>query len=100
MTTETPSASTTELGTTTGRDPGDRELGAGHRDGDPEQAADEAQQGRLHEELAEDRAARGADGLADADLAGPLGDRDQHDVGDPDPADQQADRRHGRRAGR
>jgi hypothetical protein len=24
--------------------------------------------------------------LADADLAGPLGDRDQHDVGDPDAA--------------
>ena len=29
--------------------------------------------------------------LADADLAGPLGDRDQHDVGDAESADQQAD---------
>ena len=34
---------------------------------------------------------RRADGLAQPDLAGPLGHRDQHDVHDPDPADEQAD---------
>ena len=34
----------------------------------------------------------GADGLADADLAGPLADRDQHDVHDPDAADDERDR--------
>ena len=33
----------------------------------------------------------GTDGHADADLAGPLGDGDQHDVHDADAADQQAD---------
>ena len=33
-----------------------------------------------------------ADRLADADLAGPLADRDQHDVHDPDAADDQRDR--------
>ncbi len=33
----------------------------------------------------------GADGEADADLARPLGHRDQHDVHDADAADEQAD---------
>jgi hypothetical protein len=33
------------------------------------------------------------DRLADADLPGPFGDRDQHDDGHPDPADDQRDRR-------
>src|SRR5437870_1870270 len=33
----------------------------------------------------------GADRLADADLAGALGDRDQHDVHDPDAADEQGE---------
>lgn len=46
---------------------------------------------RLQQELLQDRPAGGADGLADADLAGPLGHRNQHDVGDPDPADDQRD---------
>ncbi len=35
--------------------------------------------------------ALGADGLADADFAGPLGDRYQHDVHDADAADEQRD---------
>ena len=47
---------------------------------------------RLDEELGEDVAATRADRLADADLAGPLADRDQHDVHDPDAADDQRDR--------
>ena len=38
---------------------------------------------------------RCADGPADADLAGPLGDRGQHDVHDADAADEQADARDG-----
>ena len=37
----------------------------------------------------------GADRLADADLAGPLGDGDEHDVHDADAADEQRDRRDG-----
>ena len=44
------------------------------------------------EELGQDVPAAGADRLADADLAGPLGDRDEHDVHDPDAADDQRDR--------
>ena len=54
-------------------------------------AAERREEDRLDEELAEDVPAPGAEGLAQADLARPLGDRDQHDVHDPDPADQQAD---------
>ena len=50
------------------------------------------QRERLDQELGEDVAAPGADRLADADLAGPLADRDQHDVHDPDAADDQRDR--------
>src|SRR4029079_18155998 len=50
---------------------------------DPDQAADKRQRHGLDEELAEDVAAAGAEGLANADLAGPLADRDQHDVHDP-----------------
>ena len=60
---------------------------------DPEQraerAADEPEDGGLHEELAPDDAGRGAEGLAEPDLADALGHRDQHDVHDPDAADQQ-----------
>ena len=66
------------------------------RDDEPDehadQAADQRQRQRLDEELAEDVPAPGAEGLADADLAGPLADRDQHDVHDPDPADDERDR--------
>ena len=58
---------------------------------DADQAAEERQVQRLDEELLEDVASAGADRLADADLAGPLGDRDQHDVHDPDAADDQRD---------
>ena len=43
------------------------------------------------EKLPEDVASAGADGQADADLAGPLGHRDEHDVHDPDAADHQRD---------
>ena len=43
------------------------------------------------EELREDIEPLGPDRHADADLARPLGHRDEHDVGDADPADDQAD---------
>ena len=46
---------------------------------------------RLDEELADDLPALGADGAADADLAGSLGDRGEHDVHDADAADKEAD---------
>ena len=43
---------------------------------------------RLYEELTHDVAAPGANGEPDADLAGALGDRDQHDVHHADTTDQ------------
>ena len=64
----------------------------GEADDDADEAAEERQGQRLDEELGEDVAAARADRLADADLARPLADRDQHDVHDPDAADDQRDR--------
>ena len=61
-------------------------------DGDADEAAEQRQGQGLDEELGEDVPAARADGLADADLAGPLADRDQHDVHDPDAADDERDR--------
>src|SRR6185369_6793647 len=66
--------------------------GDGEAEHDPDQAAEQRQGQGLDEELGEDVATARADGLADADLAGPLPDRDQHDVHDPDAADDQRDR--------
>ena len=57
-------------------------------DDDADQAAEDGQDEGLDEELEQDVAVLGADRLADADLAGPLADRDQHDVHDPDAADE------------
>src|SRR5579871_6002495 len=60
---------------------------------DPNESADHGDNGGLDQELQEDVARGGADGLADADLAGALRDRDQHDIHDPDaPHDQRDDR--------
>src|SRR5438093_3573888 len=53
---------------------------------DPDDAADAGERDRLDEELHEDVAPACSDGLADPDLAGPLRDRHEHDVHDPDPA--------------
>src|SRR5205814_1840853 len=58
---------------------------------DPEDAADAGEADRLDEELGEDVAPARADGLADADLPGPLVHRDEHDVHDPDASDEQRD---------
>src|SRR5215211_2566052 len=71
------------------------EVGQGDRDGqaggDPEQAADGAEDGRLGEELGDDVASAGPDGPADADLADAFADHDQHHVGHADTADDEAD---------
>ena len=53
---------------------------------DAEQAAETADQDGFEQKLAQDISIAGADGLAHADLAGALGDRDQHDVHDADAA--------------
>jgi hypothetical protein len=52
------------------------------------------------QELLQDVAAARADGHAQPDLAGALGDRDQHDVHDADAADDQRDRGDAREQGR
>ena len=68
---------------------------ASARDGvaqaDAQPTAEQAQGHGLGEELQQDVAPAGADGLAQADLAGPLGDAHEHHVHDPDAADQQRD---------
>ena len=62
-------------------------------DEDAAAAADQREQHGLEQELGEDRRLGCADGLADPDLAGALGDGDEHDVHHADPADEQRDRR-------
>jgi len=57
-----------------------------------DRTADQAEHRRFDEELKEDVALPCADRFADPDLAGALGHRDEHDVHDADPADQQRDR--------
>src|SRR5262245_56527145 len=59
--------------------------------------AEGSQRHGLEQELADDVAFAGADGLADADLAGAFGDADEHDVHHADAADQQAHGRDGDR---
>ncbi len=66
----------------------------------PSRPPNEADDDGLDEELQEDVLAARADGEPQADLAGALGDRDQHDVHDADAADEQrhaGDRRQQRR---
>src|SRR5665213_1180334 len=66
-----------------------------HRHREAEQradpAAEEREQDRFEQELQQHVAAAGPDRLAQADLARALGDRDQHDVHDPDPRDHERD---------
>ena len=112
MVTEMPKASGIDQGTTTGStrldhgrqllhdvghgalqaradQPDDRPAGQPAQDaGHP---ADDREGDRLDEELADDVAAFGAQRTADADFAGPLGDRGQHDVHDADAAHDQRD---------
>src|SRR5882762_8619340 len=78
-----------------------RELGQGDRaeraEENPDHASGQTQDERLDEELEQDIEARGAQRLAHADLARPLGDGDEHDVHDADSADEQTDRRNARK---
>jgi len=68
------------------------ELRADHAEEQAEKAAEHAHDDALDEELRQHVGAARADGQADADLAGPLRHADEHDVHDPDAADQQRDR--------
>ncbi len=70
-------------------DPRDREVAADDPGHHPRQPAEQRDEHGLDQELDEDVRAPGADRLADADLPGALGDRDEHDVHHADPADQQ-----------
>ena len=54
-------------------------------------AADEADDGRLGHQLADDPSSRAADGALDPDLARPLRDRHRHRVDDRQATDHQAD---------
>jgi hypothetical protein len=87
-----PKARNTEYVAISGCTPAIFELAADDADGDAREAADQRDEHRLGQELGEDVAAARADRLADADLAGPLGDADEHDVHHADPADEQRDR--------
>src|SRR5262245_25120595 len=60
-------------------------------------SAEGSQRHGFEQELADDVAFAGADGFTDADLAGALGDADEHDVHHADAADQQAHGRDGDR---
>ena len=60
---------------------------------DAEDRAERAQRRALDEELAQDVLPPRAERLPHADLARPLGDGDEHDVHDHQPADHEADRR-------
>ena len=66
--------------------------GGGGADDDADGAAGQGQQDRLGQELGADLAAGGAQGAAQPDLGAAFQDGDDHDVGDPDRADQQRDR--------
>src|SRR6185312_9768113 len=66
-------------------------------------AANAGEEDGFDQKLHEDVAATGADGHANADFAGPLGDADEHDVHDPHATDDQRDAgdrgdHHGQRA--
>ena len=62
-------------------------------DDDAEEAADGGLDDGLDEELGDDVLPLGAEGPADADLAGAFGDGGEHDVHDADAADEQRDAR-------
>ena len=62
---------------------------------DPGNAARDTEEHRFGEKLQQHVQSARADRHAQPDLAGPLGDRHEQDVHDPDAADHQRDRRHG-----
>ena len=65
-----------------------------HSDNRPDQSADDAEHKRLGQELQADIGRGGSDSLTDADLACPFCDTDQHDIHDPDAANDQRYARH------
>jgi hypothetical protein len=67
------------------------EVGAGDTEPRPTAPPRIGQRHRLEQELPRDVTGAGPEGLAQADLAGPLADGDEHDVGHPDATDQQRD---------
>ena len=74
--------------------PGEQALGqqgGRHPQAHPQQAADQRQGDRFDQELAQDMAGAGAEGAADADLAGALAHRHQHYVHDADASHHQRD---------
>ena len=62
-----------------------------HAEQDAEDAAEHADDDHFDEELRPDGLGRSAEGLAQADFAGTLGDGDQHDVGEADGGAEQGD---------
>src|SRR5262249_42973430 len=66
--------------------------GGGRARGDPGQAAEDGEQDGFGQELDPDLPLGGAEGTAQADLGAAFQDGDDHDVGDPDAADQQGHR--------
>ena len=79
------------------------DFGEGHAEGvgegDADDAADAGEGDGLDEELQQDLPRTGTDGKADADLAGALGDGDEHDIHDAYAADEQAHAGHGTEQG-
>src|SRR5688500_7971869 len=67
--------------------------GRAHAEDHADQPAEQAQNDCFDQELEEDVDARGTERLSHADLARSLRHRDEHDVHDPDPADEQGDGR-------
>ena len=63
----------------------------GRRGGDADDATNAGEHEAFEKELKEDAAVSGAEGLAQADLLGALGDGDEHDVDDADGAERKGD---------
>ncbi len=72
---------------------GEHANGPAHQDAD--EPAHQAEHHGLDEELGQDVGGVGADGHPQPDLAGPLGDGDEHDVHDAHPAHHQRNGGHG-----
>src|ERR1017187_2842780 len=66
-----------------------------HNNGDGTFTAETGQDHALRQKIHHDAPPRGANGLAQADFARPLGDRNQHDVQDPHATQRQRDHRDG-----
>ena len=72
-------------------DPARQNCGSQQPERQPRDAADETEHARLDQELAQDHRRGRPEGLAQPDFPRALRNGHQHDVHDPDPADQQRD---------